>query len=403
MLDLDVFRNPRFSGASVAVTAVYFCLFGTIFLLTQHLQELLGYGALAAGIRTVPFAVVLMIVANLTPRVVGRFGPRLPIVVGLLVVAASQLLRIASTPDFRLRDHPRQPADVRRRHGPARSRRRPRRSWDRCPRRGPAMGSAINDTTRQVGGALGVAVMGSVAAAGFRSDLVHRIPTVADRCRATRSAPRSSRRARSAAAAPRTQLADAAQHAFIHGLRLASLVAFVVALVGAFARLAACCPAVSRSRPPHCNRVAVPARHGGRGVSPAAGVALLRAIQSGALPEPGIARLLGFTFTRGRPRRRRGHARDPRRHDQPDGQRARRDRGDAARHRDGLRGAHRARRRRGVHDDRPARALRAGGRPGDRRHAPPAPSCTAVADSPPPRAASSTSTAASSRTAPPAA
>ena len=99
MLDLSVFRNPRFAGASIAVTAVYFCLFGTIFLLTQHLQELLGYGTLAAGIRTVPFAAVLIVVANLTPRIVGRFGPRLPIVVGLLVVAVSQLLRIASTPD----------------------------------------------------------------------------------------------------------------------------------------------------------------------------------------------------------------------------------------------------------------------------------------------------------------
>ena len=61
MLDLSVFRNPRFAGASLAVTAVYFCLFGTFFLLTQHLQLLLGYGPLAAGLRTVPFAAVLIV------------------------------------------------------------------------------------------------------------------------------------------------------------------------------------------------------------------------------------------------------------------------------------------------------------------------------------------------------
>ena len=125
MLDLDVFRNPRFAGASVAVTAVYFCLFGTIFLLTQHLQELLGYGALAAGIRTVPFAAVLIVVANLTPRIVGRFGPRVPIVAGLLVVAVSQLLRIASTPDSGYGIILAEPDDVRRRHGaPDRTRHR---------------------------------------------------------------------------------------------------------------------------------------------------------------------------------------------------------------------------------------------------------------------------------------
>ena len=182
MLDLSVFRNPRFAGASVAVTAVYFCLFGTIFLLTQHLQELMGYGTLAAGIRTVPFAITLMIVANLTPRIVGRFGQRLPIVVGLLVVAGSQLLRIASTPTsgygiiFA--------SQVAFAFGmglliaPATA-----SIMGAVPAARAGVGSAINDTTRQVGGALGVAVMGSVAAAGFRDSLTHHVPNVASGAR----------------------------------------------------------------------------------------------------------------------------------------------------------------------------------------------------------------------------
>ena len=57
MLDLRLFRNPRFSAASLAVTALYFCLFGTIFFQTQHLQFVLGYDPLGAGLRTLPFAV----------------------------------------------------------------------------------------------------------------------------------------------------------------------------------------------------------------------------------------------------------------------------------------------------------------------------------------------------------
>ena len=67
MLDLRLFRNPRFSAASLAVTALYFCLFGTIFFQTQHLQFVLGYDPLGAGLRSVPFAVVLLVVANTTP------------------------------------------------------------------------------------------------------------------------------------------------------------------------------------------------------------------------------------------------------------------------------------------------------------------------------------------------
>jgi EmrB/QacA subfamily drug resistance transporter len=230
MLDVDVFRNPRFSGASLAVTAVYFCLFGTIFLLTQHLQELLRYGTLAAGIRTVPFAVTLMAVANLTPRIVGRFGPRLPIVVGLLVVAGSQLLRIASTPTsgygliFA--------SEVAFAFGmglliaPATA-----SIMGAVPAARAGVGSAINDTTRQVGGALGVAVMGSVAAAGFRDELTQRVPRVAPGARESLGAAMEAARSLGTSGAGR--VADAAGASFIHGLRMASWVAFVVALLGA--------------------------------------------------------------------------------------------------------------------------------------------------------------------------
>ena len=61
---------PRASS----VTALYFCLFGTIFFQTQHLQFVLGYDPLGAGLRSLPFAVVLLVVANTTPRLVRWAG-----------------------------------------------------------------------------------------------------------------------------------------------------------------------------------------------------------------------------------------------------------------------------------------------------------------------------------------
>ncbi len=213
------------------MAAIYFCLFGTIFLVTQHLQVLLGYGTLAAGIRTVPFAVTLLIVANLTPRIVARVGPRLPIVAGSVVVAVSQLPRIASTPDtgydlifagqvlfamgMGLLIAP-ATASIMGSLPPGRA----------------GVGSAMNDTARQVGGALGVAVMGSLAAAGYRAELDERLASTAVPGRALASARESLGAALSLGDGA---VAEAGRAAFISGLRWASGVAVVVALVGAVA------------------------------------------------------------------------------------------------------------------------------------------------------------------------
>jgi EmrB/QacA subfamily drug resistance transporter len=236
MLDVRVFRNPRFTGASVAVSAVYFCLFGTIFLVTQHMQLLLGYGTLAAGVRTIPFAVVLIIVANQTPRIVARFGPRLPIVSGLLVVAVSQLLRIASTPDtgygLILLSQSVFSTGMGLLVAPATA-----SIMGALPPGRAGVGSAMNDTTRQVGGALGVAVMGSVAAAAYRGEAEDRLAAAGVTGRALASARENLGAALHTAGGAGGTAADlvteAGRAAFITGLRWASLVAIGVALVGA--------------------------------------------------------------------------------------------------------------------------------------------------------------------------
>jgi EmrB/QacA subfamily drug resistance transporter len=236
LLDVRVFRNPRFTGASVAVAACYFALFGTIFLVTQHLQVLLGYGTLAAGIRTVPFALALMVVANLTPRLVARFGPRQLIVTGLLVVAASQIPRIASTPetgyDLIFIGQTMFAVGMGLLIAPATA-----SIMGSLPPARAGVGSAMNDTARQVGGALGVAVMGSVAAGAFRTDVEQRLAAGAVPGelvgRAGDSLGAALATARGAGGRMALVIDDAGREAFIHGLRWASLVALAVALVGA--------------------------------------------------------------------------------------------------------------------------------------------------------------------------
>ena len=236
MLDVRVFRNPRFSGASAAVAACYFCLFGTIFLVTLHMQVVLGYGTLAAGVRTVPFALVLLVTTNFTPRVVARFGPRAPIVAGLLAAAGSQLLRMASTPETG--------------YGlilvaqcvlafgmglilaPATA-----SIMGSVPPGRAGVGSAMNDTTRQVGGALGVALMGSVATGAYRAAIDSRLADAALPARALAGARESLGSAIQVAGTGTGRasalVGEAGRTAFISGLRWASLAAMVVALAGA--------------------------------------------------------------------------------------------------------------------------------------------------------------------------
>ena len=231
MLDLRLFRNPRFSAASLAVTAVYFCLFGTIFFQTQHLQFVLGYDPLGAGLRSVPFAVVLLVVANTTPRVVARTGTRAVITTGLVIVAASMAGRVGFT------THTTYTGILARRNASSRSgwgsrsHRPPLRSWVRCRAARAGVGSAINDTTRQVGGALGVAVMGSIGASLYRRSIGHSAAVLHLPAKALDSVGATLAAGNRLPPGARQLASNAASRAFMHGLDLASFVGLFVALV----------------------------------------------------------------------------------------------------------------------------------------------------------------------------
>jgi hypothetical protein len=86
MLPIHFFRNPRFSGASVAITLVFFAMFGIIFVLTQHLQFVLGYTPLEAGFRVLPIA-TLILSAPMSARLAERVGTKAVVAAGLLIVA----------------------------------------------------------------------------------------------------------------------------------------------------------------------------------------------------------------------------------------------------------------------------------------------------------------------------
>jgi EmrB/QacA subfamily drug resistance transporter len=167
MLRIQFFRNPRFSAASGAIAMAFFALFGSVFLLTQHLQFVLGYTPLQAGVRVLPVA-ALAVAAPLSARLVERIGTKLVVAAGLLVVAGA--LWLLSTVE--LGDGYGRVAATLALLGcgmgfvmaPATE-----SIMGSLPLAKAGVGSAMNDTTRQVGGALGVAVLGSILASSYRT------------------------------------------------------------------------------------------------------------------------------------------------------------------------------------------------------------------------------------------
>lgn len=161
MLDLTVFRNARFSAASGTITIVFFALMGSLFLMTQYWQLVHGYTPLQAGVRLLPVAIMMMVAAPQSARLVERFGTKRVVLAGLSLIAVGlSLVSLieAETPywnvitRFLIMN-----LGMSMTMAPATE-----SVMGALPREKAGIGSAINDTTRQVGGALGVAIIGSV-------------------------------------------------------------------------------------------------------------------------------------------------------------------------------------------------------------------------------------------------
>jgi len=226
MLDLRFFRNPQFAAAASSITLVFFVMFGMIFTMTQYLQLVLGYSPLEAGVRMLPWAAVYMVSTRRSARFVERFGQRVVVSSGLVTVAAGLALLalsglhadywllvlslVVSAAGMGLVSAPSTGAII-----------------VSLPLNKAGVGSAVNDTTRELGGALGVAVMGSLVASLYRGDL----PASAHA--ATASLGAGLQAAATLPGPAGAALAHAARAAYVHAFDLTLLVAVGVALLAA--------------------------------------------------------------------------------------------------------------------------------------------------------------------------
>jgi EmrB/QacA subfamily drug resistance transporter len=177
MLDMSFFQNARFTAANSSITLAFFAMFGSMFLLTQYWQFVHGYTPLQAGVRLVPFALVMMVTATMSARIVERVGTKAVVTTGLLIVSAA-LFGLSfiqyNSPYLRvILNYCVMSMGMGLVMAPATE-----SVMGSLPREKAGVGSAVNDTTRQVGGAMGVAVIGSVVASAYSANITRAAPAV---------------------------------------------------------------------------------------------------------------------------------------------------------------------------------------------------------------------------------
>lgn len=229
MLDPDYFGNRLFSLGAASITLVFFGMVGMFFVLTQYFQFAQGHTPLDAGFRNVPLAATMMILAPRSPAFTQRYGARASISGGLLLTGAGLGIMAALTPAtpywimvialvttatglslF-------MPAST---HIVVTS----------LPKHKAGVGSAVNDTTREVGAAIGIAVLGTLLTVGYRSGMGSQVGGLPEEAAgvATDSIGAALRVARELPAARAATLTESAVDAFNRGMTLAMGVSAVL-------------------------------------------------------------------------------------------------------------------------------------------------------------------------------
>jgi DHA2 family multidrug resistance protein-like MFS transporter len=162
LLDVRFFRNPRFSAAAAAISMGFFGLFGFIFVITLYFQLIRGYSTLHAGAATLPFALVMGGLSPVAILIMKKFGTKLVVTAGLLLMSAGFIVAARAPLEANywriiVVAMVLMAAGLALSTGPATD-----AILGSLPAAKVGVGSAVNDTTREVGGVLGVAVTGSV-------------------------------------------------------------------------------------------------------------------------------------------------------------------------------------------------------------------------------------------------
>jgi EmrB/QacA subfamily drug resistance transporter len=249
LIDLRLFADRAFAAGTVSLILHFLVIFGAFLLLTQYLQLIRGYSTMVVALALTPLIVPIVLVSLGAPQWAARFGLRRLLVAGLAALSAGSLLLGSLTPGtgypvivwsllvlgvgLGLCSAPSTAAIV-----------------DATPPEKHGVAAAINDAAREVGAAIGIAIAGSVLAAGYS----HHVAAVADALAPpVREAFDDSLAAAVHVQADGAGVSDAAlsgaKAAFVHGCTTAALVLGIISAVSACA-VAVWAPARVRAASP---------------------------------------------------------------------------------------------------------------------------------------------------------
>jgi EmrB/QacA subfamily drug resistance transporter len=222
MLDPRLFRNRSFAAGSLSILVQFFAFFGFVFIALQYLQIVRGDSALLAAVSVLPMAAAMMPTARTAPAIMARIGAARTSVIGLVLISVALVVlsQVGTDSSYWLFVAGLLPLGV----GmglattPATT-----AITSALPQSQQGVGSAMNDLSRELGGALGIAIVGSVLTAGYRSHL-HLVgvpPAVADKARGSLAV----------AAHLGSNVVGQARAAFVEGIHGALLVGSGSALV----------------------------------------------------------------------------------------------------------------------------------------------------------------------------
>jgi EmrB/QacA subfamily drug resistance transporter len=231
MLDPRNFLRNGFGAGSLSISVQFFAAFGFLFLALPYLQLVLGYSALEAAMALLPMAAVVIPLSRIAPKIAGRVGVRVtgPIGLGLMATGFAVLSTLGTSASYwhflagllpfgagmALSGSPATTSIV-----------------ASLPVEKQGVASATNDLSRELGGALGIAVLGSVLNTAYRSGIEHHAAALpaalGDRARGSLGAAQAIGHRLGA-----HDLVTHANSAFVHGLSLALLVGAAVLVAGA--------------------------------------------------------------------------------------------------------------------------------------------------------------------------
>jgi len=234
MLDVRLFKDRRFGVSSIGMTLVFLTMFGFFFVVSQLFQLVLGYGPFESGLRMLPIMPVMIVFSTRAAGLVQRYGARTIVTIGMVLTAGGVFILsflgptsgyghvlvgmfvmasgmgLTMTPMTEL-------------------------IMSSVPRDKAGVGSAMNDTTREVGTTLGVAVLGSILSSGYTSNLGGAVTGLPEAARNTAEGSLAGALgvAREIGGTQGAAIIDAAKSAWTDGLQLSMFIGTAIVLVAA--------------------------------------------------------------------------------------------------------------------------------------------------------------------------